>query len=160
MSDLVSRSMLHTHGREFQFVGSINIGMGDVNASVKDVRSSEDNVFRTYFIALLGIFPTIEPCQVHHLPCTIGEMSHHPFFAGTHLEGLETEDMTLHLYEGHVAVQFANVVEPASVNMFVGIILQQIAERLNAQFLAEHFFAIGADPRQILDVLLQYVNHS
>ena len=151
---------MHTHCREFQFVGSINIGMGDVNASVKDVRSPEDNVFRTYFIALLGIFPTIEPCQVHHLPCTIGEMSHHPFFAGTHLEGLETEDMALHLYEGHVAVQFANVVEPASVNMFVGVILQQIAERLNAQFLAEHLFAIGADPRQILDVLLQYVNHS
>ena len=69
---------------------------------------------------------------------------------------LETEDMALHLYEGHVAVQFANVVEPASVNMFVGVILQQIAERLNAQFLAEHLFAIGADPRQILDVLLQY----
>ena len=103
---------LHAHSRQLQLFCHIHVGVGDIDASVVDVRSSEDNILRTYFILLLGIFAAIEPCQVHHLPAAVREVSHHAFLAGTHLERLETQDVAFHLYERHVACQFADAVEP------------------------------------------------
>ena len=68
---------LHAHSRQLQLFCHIHVGVGDIDASVVDVRSSEDNILRTYFILLLGIFAAIEPCQVHHLPAAVREVSHH-----------------------------------------------------------------------------------
>ena len=87
-------------------------------------------------------------------------MGYDTLFAGTYLKGFETEDMSLHLYERHVAVQFADTVQAAPIYMFVGEILQQVAKRVDAQFVAEHLTPVGTHARQVLDVLLEQGNHA
>ena len=101
---------LHAHGRQFQFLCSVDVGVGDVDASVVDVGTSEDDIFFADGVVLLGVFSSVEPRQVHHLACAIGKVRHDAFLAGTHLEGLETQDMALHLYEGHVAIELTDAV--------------------------------------------------
>ena len=150
---------LHAHSRQFQLVCSVDVRMGYIDASVVDVGTSEDDIFFADGVALLGIFPSVEPRQVHHLSGTIGKVRHDAFLAGTHLEGLETQDVALHLYEGHVAIEFADAVQPAAVDVFVRIILQQVAKGVDVQFFAEHLPPVRTNPRQVLYVLLQYRSH-
>ena len=150
---------LHAHGRQFQLVCGIDVRVGYIDASVVDVGTSEDDIFFADGVVLLGVFSSVEPRQVHHLACAIGKVRHDAFFAGTHLEGLETQDMAFHLYEGHVAIQFAYAVEPAAVDVFVRIILQQVAKGMDVQLFAEHLPPVGTNPRQVLYVLLQNRSH-
>ena len=133
--------------------------MGHVDASVIDIRSSEDNIFLADGVALLGIFPSIEPREVHHLARTVREVGYYSFFSGTHLEGLETENVPFHLYKGHVARQFTDGIEPTAIHMLIRIVLQQVAIRHDAQFLTEHLLARRPNAWQVLYVLLQDVVH-
>ena len=133
--------------------------MRHVDASVIDVWSSENDIFLADGIALFGIFAAVEPREVHHLARPVGKVGYDAFLAGTHLEGLETEDVAFHLYERHVARQFADGVETAAVHMLVRVVLQQVAIRHDAQFLAQHFLALRSHPRQVLYVLLQNIVH-
>ena len=94
---------LHAHRREFQFFCQVDVGMGYVDASVIDVGASEDDIVPADGIVLLGIFATIEPRQVHDLAATIRKMRHHALLTGTHLEGLETQNLSFYLHKGHVA---------------------------------------------------------
>lgn len=73
-------------------------------------------------------------------------MSDHPFLAGTHLERLETEDMSLHLYERHVAREFPDVIETAAVHMLIGIILQQVTKVWMPNSSLSIFFLLGPTP--------------
>ena len=150
---------LHAHGRELQLVGGIHIGMRHVDATVIDVRSSEDDILLADGVVLLGILAAVKPREVHHLAGVVGKVSHDALLAGTHLEGLETEDMSFHLYERHVARQFADAVEAAAVNVLIGIILQQVAIAADAQLLVEQLLARRANPREVLYVLLQDIVH-
>ena len=72
--------------------------------------------------------------------------------------GLEAEDMSLHLYKRHVAREFTDGIEPAAVDMLVGIVFQQVTKGLDAQLVAEHFPAVRAYARQILYVLLEDIH--
>ena len=84
--------------------------MGYVYASVIDVGTTEDDVFLADSVVLFGIFPTIEPCQVHHFATAVGKMGHHTFLACTHLERFKAEDAALDLHKRHVARQFWDAV--------------------------------------------------
>ena len=150
---------MHAHGGELQLIGGVDVRVRDVDAAVKDIRSSEDDILRPNLITLFGIFPPVEPGEVHHLPAAVGKMSDHPFLAGTHLERLETEDMSLHLYERHVACEFPDVIETAAVHMLIGIILQQVTKSLDAQLVVEHLLPVRTYAWQVLYVLLQYIRH-
>ena len=114
--------------------------MVDVDASVIDVRTSEDDILLAYSVVLLGIFPPIKPREVHNFSCAIRKVCNNTLFAGTHLEGLETEDMSFNLYKWHVAIQFADAVKTTAIHMFIRKILQQLTIRHDAQFFAEHLF--------------------
>jgi hypothetical protein len=76
------------------------------------------------------------------------------FLTGTHLEGLETQDMSFHLNERHITSQFPDGVETTAVHVFIRVILQQVTKSLDTQFLTEHLLPVGTYPWQELYVLL------
>ena len=129
---------MHAHGRQFQLVSLLHIGVYQLDAPVKHLGTTEDDVFCTYLVFLEGTISIVEPCQVHHLAIAVGEMGYYTFLAGTHLERLKAENVPLHLYKGHVARELTNGIEPATVNMFIGIVFQQVTKSLDAQLFAEH----------------------
>ena len=133
--------------------------MGHIDASVVDVGTSEDDILFADGVALLSIFASVEPRQVHHFSRAVRKVCNDAFLAGTHLEGLKTQDMAFYLYEWHVAIEFAYAVESAAVYVFVRIILQQVAKGMDVQLFAEHLPPVGTNPRQVLYVLLQNTVH-
>ena len=82
-------------------------------------------------------------------------MGYDALFACTHLKGLETQDVPFHLYERHIAVQFADAVQTAPIHMLIRIVFQQVAKRVDAQFFTKHLASVGTYARQVLDVLLE-----
>ena len=143
----------HVHGREFQRVGGFHVGVNHLYAVVEDGGLAEHDVVGSHLIFFNGTLAIVEPHQVHDASAAVGEVCHHALLAAAHLEGLETQYASLHLHEGHVARQFADGVEPAAVDVLVGVVFQQVAVCGDAQFLAEHLLALGAYARQVLDVL-------
>ena len=133
--------------------------MGDVDTSVIDVRTSEDDILLANSIALLRIFAPVKPGEVHDLATSVCKVCHYTFLAGTHLEGFETQDVSLDLHKRHVAIQFADAVETTSIHMLIRVILQQVAIRQNAQLFVEHLLPRGANTWQELYVLLQQWRH-
>ena len=99
--------------------------MGDVDAVVEDGRLAEYHVFRTYLITLFGVFPALKPHEVGNA-CAIGEVSHDTLLARPHLEGLEAENMSHDLYERHIACEFVDGIDLRPIDMFVGIVLEQV----------------------------------
>ena len=89
----------------------------------------------------------------------VGEVGHQPFVAGTIVEEVETQYLTLQLHEGHVGVQFAHRVDAAPVHILIGVVLQQVAEGLDAEFGLKYLLARGSYPRCVHHVLFQYVGH-
>ena len=84
--------------------------MGDVDASVKDVRTSEDDIFLADGVVLFRVFAAIKPSEVHDLAAPVSKVGHHTLLAGTHLKRLEAQDAAFDLYKRHVAIQFADAV--------------------------------------------------
>ena len=120
--------------------------------------SPENDVWNARFVAFGHILGIVEPGKVHHARA-IGKVSHYARLAVSHVKRLETEYSAAYLDKRHVARQFVDGIDSTSVDMFVGVILQQVAKGIDAQFFAKHLFAVGSDPRHILDILLQYVGH-
>ena len=148
---------LHAHGGELHLLSQVDIRMLHLDAIVEDAWSPEHQVFRAYLVCLFGILASIEPYQVHDA-CAIREMGHHAFLARSHLKGLETEDASYDLHERHVASEFVNGIDLRAVHIFIWIILEQVAIGLDAQLLAEHLLAVGTYPRQIHDILIEYIH--
>ena len=148
---------LQTHRGEFERVGSIHVRMGDVDAVVEDRGFAEDHVFYADPITLLGVFATLEPYEVGDAR-TIGEMGHDTFLARSHLEGLETEDMTHDLYEGHVASEFVDGIDLGTIDILIGVELQQVAVGVDAEFVAQYLLTVRSYARQVLYVLIEDVH--
>ena len=85
-------------------------------------------------------------------------MGHHAFLARPHLKGLETQNATYDLHERHVASELVNGIDLRAVHILIWIILKQVAIGLDAQLLAEHLLAVGTYPRQIHDILIEYIH--
>ena len=127
--------------------------MGEVDAVVEHRGLAKDEILDTDLIGLLGIFAAIEPREVADAR-TIGEMSHHTFLAWSHGEGLEAQDLSHHLHERHITRQFVDGIDLRTVNVFIGIVFQQVAIALNAEFIAQHLLAIRAYTRQVFNILV------
>ena len=127
--------------------------MGEVDAIVEYRRLSKNQILNTYLIVLLGVFSTIKPSKVADARA-VSKVCHHTFFPRSHGKGLETQDVSHHLHKRHVACQFVDCVDLRAVNIFVWIVLKQVAIAFDAKLIAQHLFAIGAYPRQILYVLI------
>ena len=131
--------------------------MGDVDAVVEDGRLAEYHIFRAYLVTLFGIFPALKPHEVGDA-CAIGEMGHHTLLARTHLERLETEDMSHDLYERHVACQFVDGVDLRPIDMLVGVVFEQVAIRVDTEFIAQYLLPVRSHPWQVLYVLVEDIH--
>src|SRR5574344_1430369 len=85
-------------------------------------------------------------------------MCHHPHLPCAGIEFLKTQDTSHHLHERHVAGEFTHGVHLRTVHVFVGVVHEQVAESLDAEFLTQHFLALLAYPRQIHDILFENVH--
>ena len=126
--------------------------MGHVDAVVEDGRLAENDVVDTNLIGLFGIFPTLEPHKVHDAGA-VAEMGYHTFFAWSHLESLETEDLAHDLYEGHVARQLVDGIDFGTVDIFIGVSVDQVTIGMDTKFFAQYLFPVRSHPWQILYVL-------
>ena len=104
-------------------------------AVVEDRRLAEDHVLGAYLVLRHGLFGVVEPYQVHDAGA-VGEVGHDAQLARPHVELLETQDAPHDLYERHVARQLVDGVHPRAVYVLVGVVLQQVAKRLDAQLRA------------------------
>ena len=107
--------------------------------------SPENDVWNARFVAFGHILGIVEPGKVHHARA-IGKVSHYARLAVSHVKRLETEYSAAYLDKRHVARQFVDGIDSTSVDMFVGVILQQVAKGIDAQFFAKHLFAVGSNP--------------
>ena len=82
-------------------------------------------------------------------------MGDHPFLAWAHGIGLETEDMSYHLNERHIARQLVDGVNLRAVDILIGIVLQQVAIGADAQLVAEHLLPTRAYAGKVLDILVE-----
>ena len=85
-------------------------------------------------------------------------MGHDTLFTRAHLEGLETENMTHDLHEGHVASQFVDGVNLRAIDMLVGVVLQQVAIGKDTKLLAQYLFPVWSHPWEKLYVLIENVH--
>ena len=81
-------------------------------------------------------------------------MGHDTFLARAHGEGLETEDMADHLYKGHFARQFVNLVDLRTVYIFIRIVLEQVTIGLYTKLIAQHLLAIRPYAWQVFNILI------
>ena len=127
---------LQSHVGEFQFVGTVQIWMGDVDAVVEDGGFAEYDIFRTYLISLFRILAPLEPYEVCDARA-VAEVSHDAFLSRPHRKCLETEDMTNNLHEGHIARQFVDGIDLGAVYIFIRIVLEQVAISVDTEFFTQ-----------------------
>ena len=127
---------LQSHVGEFQFVGTVQVWVGDIDAVVEDGGFAEYDIFRTYLISLFRIFAPLEPYEVCDA-CTVAEMGHDALFSRSHRERLETEDMTNNLHEGHIARQFVDGIDLGAVYIFIRIVLEQVTIGVDTEFFTQ-----------------------
>jgi hypothetical protein len=65
--------------------------------------------------------------------------------------------MTHDLHVWHVARQLVDGVDLRTVYIFIRIVFEQVTISLDAEFVAQHLLAVGAYPRQELDVLIENI---
>ena len=131
--------------------------MGDIDAIIEDGRLAEYHVFRTYLITLFGIFPTLEPHEVGNARA-ISEMGHYTFLTWSHLESLETEDMSHDLYERHIASQFVDGIDLRPIDVLIRVVLEQVTIGVDTEFFTQYLLPIRSHPRQVLYVLVENVH--
>ena len=149
-SDVVG---LHAHLRESHLVGLLYLRMCYLVALVEDCRFAEDDVVRVYLIITCNLFGIREPHQVDD-SCAVGDVCHNTFLASSRIELLEAENPAANLYEGHLARHLVDGVYLRPIHIFIRIILQEVAEGLDAQLLAEDILTSGTHPRKVFYVLV------
>ena len=132
--------------------------MAHLKSPVEHGRPAKHHVFLAHLVRLLYILRTRKPHKVHH-PSAVAKVGHHTLLARPHVEGLEGENRPLHLHKRHLERQLPYLVNLGSVNMLVGVILQQVAKRADAQLLAEYLLPLRTHTAKVLYVLLKYAAH-
>ena len=144
---------LEAHLREVQFRRLVYVGMGKLETSSEDGGTPEDNVFLANLVLLIYILSAAKPHEIHNTRA-VAEVGDDAFLPDTGGELLKTEYAALYLHERHVARQLADAVNTAAVDVFVGIIFEQLSPRSDVEILAQDVPPSGADTRQILYVLI------
>lgn len=144
---------LEAHLREVQFRRLIDVGMSKLETSSEDGGTPEDNVFLANLVLLIYILSAAKPHEIHNTRA-VAEVGDDAFLPDTGGELLKTEYATLYLHERHVARQLADAVNTAAVDVFVGIIFEQLSPRGDVEILAQDVPPSGADTGQILYVLI------
>ena len=132
---------LKSHRCEINLRSIIQVGMGEVDAVVKHSGFAKHQILGTYLIILFGVFATIKPGKVTDAGA-ICKVCHYALLTRAHRKGLETQDMSYHLYKRHVARKLVDGVHLRAVDVFVGVVLQQVAVTLNAKLVAQHLLTV------------------
>ena len=147
---------LHAHLGELQTVGLVHFRMGKLIASAIDGGFAEDDVFGVHLIEVLRFFRQ-KPNQVADAGA-VGEMADDTDFPWSHGKLLKAQDAAFNLHECFRG-EFVDGIEFGTVHMLIGIVLQQVAIGLDAQFPLQHFLPLGTYARQEFDVLFEDVIH-
>ena len=87
---------------------------------------------------------TLKPIQIH-LSSLVNESSHQTFLIFTKLHRFDVDDFTNNLYLGGGALQFIDFVITCTVNVAIGVKIDQISILMNPLFFAKQCPTSGAN---------------
>jgi hypothetical protein len=74
-------------------------------------------------------------------------------------QGVERKNLSTQLHVWHIPIYLANLVDAATVNVFIGVISQEVANGSDSEFVGEQQGTIGTYALQILDILAKDVQN-
>ena len=107
--------------------------MSELITTAEDSRSAEHHIFLAYLVTLSHILRCLPPYEVYHT-MSVGEMSDKTLLARRHGKLLKTEYPATNLHKRHCTFQLINTIYFTAVNIFIGIVFQQVAPRLDIEF--------------------------
>ena len=137
---------LHAHFRQLDVGNFVDVRMRKLVSPAIDRWPAENDVFFVYLIILVNILCALKPNKVGNASA-ITEMSHHPFLPRAHSKLFKAQNLAFELYERQVALQVDDAVDAASVNVFVRIILEQIAPCSDVGLFLQYRLTLGSNPR-------------
>ena len=135
----------------------VDVGMCDLDASIEHRRASEYDVSGTALIILLRIFHTLEPNEVDY-PGAVGETCDQTGLTACGYR-LKRKNLPLELDVRHGTVDLADIVYAAPVHIFIWIVIEQVAETDDAEFLLENLCPDRSHSLEVLDVLFELFEH-
>ena len=144
---------LHAHLGQLHVGGFLHVGVGKLVAPLKHRGLAEDDELLAHLVILVNIFGAIEPHEVDDA-VAVGEMPDDALLAGPHGKLLEAQNAALDLHKRHVTREFVDAVYPRAVHIFIRIILQQVAPRLDVELAAQNLFPAWAHAGEVHDVLV------
>ena len=130
--------------------------MRELIATAIDAWLAEHDVFHTHLVLLVNILRTVEPHEVYY-PMSVAEVAYNALLARSLTELLERQNLSFQLHERHIGLQLIDAIDAAAVNVFIGVILQQLTPRRNAELLLQNLGAPRSHAGQVLDVLVEDV---
>ena len=135
-----------------QLGGSFHFGMNNVIPAIEQGGFPENYVFHSGFVFFGHKADTFEPNQLDGLFAVCKHRREPLPFSFT--DFFEPQNFSFNLNERHILGYFTQFVEPASVYISVGIMPQQILDRVDRKFFVEHFGFFRPDTRQKFNVLI------
>ena len=124
--------------------------------SIEHSGFAKDDVGFATVVGLGGILDALKPHKVD-AACAIGEMGNEAFVAPLS-HRVERENLSAELDVGHRSVNVANLVDATAVNIFIGVICQEVAHGLDAEFVGKQQSTLWSHSLQVLDVLAQDIH--
>ena len=138
--------------------GVFDFGVRNVEPAVERRGFAQQRVGVVVDQALVHDLDAVEPHQLHH-PRTVGEECHQAFAAAAALHVFR-HNLSFQQNVGHALGEVSNAVYHAPVYIFIGEMVQQVAQGEDFQVLTQHLAPYGAHSFQILDVGLQSLHGS
>ena len=148
---------LQPHGRQFQFGSRVNIRMSYIYPAIKDRRLAEYDIFLMDLVLPNQIFDALKPNQVNHTR-SVREMGYQPSLS-SFARRFKTQYLAFQLNIRHRPVNLLNVIDTATVHIFVREVIQQVVKGKYAQFLIKHRSTLRPDARQIFYVTRSQIEH-
>ena len=148
---------LQTGGVVDAVVDGVELGVGNVEFPVEKGRPSEQGILRARLVSLGDVADALEPYQLDY-PCAIGKQGGETS-TGTLAVGIVRDDASPQLDVGHGAVDLAYLVGLAAVDVFVGVVVEQIEIGMYLQLLVEEVGPFGPDSGQVFYIEFGEVGH-
>ena len=141
---------LKPHVADSKFIGLIHIGMRHVNASAKDSRFSEYDVFYPGLYLSHNELQTLKPNGIHY-SCAVRKMANQPTLA-SFAKGLETQELSTQLNIRHITIYLSDGINAATVYILIREIIQQVLKGNDIKFLSQQRSALRTYSGQIFNV--------
>ena len=148
---------LQTGGVVDAVVDRVELGVGDVEFAVEEGRPPEQGILRARLVTVGDVADTLEPHQLDY-PRAVGKQGGEAP-AGPLSVGVVRDDASPQLNVGHGAVDLAYLVGLAAVDVFVGVVVEQVEIGEYLQLLVEEFGPFGSDSGQVFYIEFGEVGH-